>query len=180
MCPSASSPSCVCLSSSPLIAVSSLHCRYREYQDDNSDDDSADRSPVLLSPRSHNEKRSRRRSRIQVRHLFSLSLSPPPLYSPSHFLLTPHTHTPLQAISSSLFNPNCFQDMFRKSCDDLARMDSQDDLLAMISGERDDSDARWWLIDSRAVDCTVSGGNRVAPDSDGDVLRVTSCWRDDV
>ena len=155
MCPSASSPSCVCLSSSPLIAVSSLHCRYREYQDDNSDDDSADRSPVLLSPRSHNEKRSRRRSRIQVRHLFSLSLAPSSSHPAPHFLLTlhtprtsfshpTHTHclppTHLQAISSSLFNPNCFQDMFRKSCDDLARMDSQDDLLAMISGEGDDID----------------------------------------
>ena len=41
----------------------------------------------------------------------------------------------LQAISSSIFSPTSFQDVFRKSYEDLVGMDSSDDLLAIISGK---------------------------------------------
>ena len=62
-------------------------------------------------------------------HLFSLSLN---ISSASLFMFSVYL---FQAISSSIFSPTSFQDVFRKSYEDLVGMDSSDDLLAIISGK---------------------------------------------
>lgn len=65
-------------------------------------------------------------------HRISLYSSLPPFIISLPLLLS--LSLSLQAISSSLFSPSSFQDVFRKSNDDLVRLDSADDLVAMISG----------------------------------------------
>ena len=67
-------------------------------------------------------------------HRISLYSSLPPFIISLPVCLSLSLSLSVQAISSSLFSPSSFQDVFRKSNDDLVRLDSADDLVAMISG----------------------------------------------